>query len=840
LPDVDIDYATSMRSAVTSHLQQWFEGFGSILTGIATFGTEKPKSALITATRGLAEELNLAPEDGLYFASLVPSERGFLLPLHDCYYGDEEKGRKPIPEFVQAMNENPKVWEVAQEIEGLINEMGSHPAGIAIFEQDKVYSQCALMKTPGGLFVTQFDLSDAEVTGVTKYDLLTTDAIDAQQTEIYLLAEQGYIDWLGNLKETYNSILHPKNLNYTEKEMWEKSHRKEIISWFQFDTPVGEVAIETVRPTDLNELATLNSVMRLMAADGAEMPLVQYRHRKENLSIWYAEMRHAGLSDEEIKVLEKHMLITKGMCITQEQLMLMLQDPKIANFSYMESDYARKVVAKKKMKEIESLKDKVYKKGIESGNSQRLLDYVWFNAFAIQMGYSFSIIHTVSYSIIAIQQLNLIQYYPPIFWATARLMVESKSVELLDEDLDLLESDDAEEEESDKKAKGVNYFKMSSALNKIKAYGIKIQPPDINTSSFTFFPNVAEDRIYFGLKGITRISNSTIQEIMENRPYNGLLDFLSKVKVNAIQATMLIKAGAFDAFQDRYELVCDYAKSRVSKKARITLQNFNQLIELNLLPDSLELEQKIFRLTKHLKKHFLYGDIIILEDMFVSYAEQVGFDKIYHDQESGFYAKLKEWETFYKKAMEKAKPWLKSNEQQLIDQIYALEIQEIVDKYWQGNQSYGEMEAISFYHSKHEFAYPEYDEWLDRLGIVDFFSLPEEPVSQSEVYKMFQLSAIAGVCIGRDKSKKIVGLLTKDGFVKIKVHRAQFVKYDKQIKQDGQTEKSWFSKGSKIIVYGYRNGDYFYPKAYKNSKHKQALLKIIEPGVIQKYRLGEE
>lgn len=86
--------------------------------------------------------------------------------------------------------------------------------------------------------------------------------------------------------------------------------------------------------------------MRLMAAEGHEMPLVQYKRRKENPHIWYAEMHRAGLEKTEIELLEEHLQETLGMCVTQEQLMIMLQDERISNFSYIESDYARKIVAK--------------------------------------------------------------------------------------------------------------------------------------------------------------------------------------------------------------------------------------------------------------------------------------------------------------------------------------------------------------------------------------------------------------------------------------------------------------------------------------------------------------
>ena len=50
------------------------------------------------------------------------------------------------------------------------------------------------------------------------------------------------------------------------------------------------------------------------------------------------------------------------------------------------------------------------------------------------MGCSFSIIHTVGYSTIAVQELNLAFKYPDIYWNTACLIVDSAGIEEEDED----------------------------------------------------------------------------------------------------------------------------------------------------------------------------------------------------------------------------------------------------------------------------------------------------------------------------------------------------------------------------------------------------------------------
>lgn len=384
LADVDIDASSSKKSEIIEHLSKWGKTFNTDVFNIATYGTEKSKSALITAARGLGYE----PEEGLYFASLVPSSRGFLWTLKECYFGNGDD-KKPIPEFVQEMKQHPDVWKVAQEIEGLINQRSSHAAGIVFCNEGSFYQNTSVMKAPNGVWTTQFSLDDLEELGPTKYDLLSTKAIDAIQTELYLLAEENYIEWQGNLRDTYDKYLRPEVLDFEDSRIWEKVNKKEVLSLFQFgDSPQGIQAIELIQPQSLYELATINSVMRLMASDGGEMPLIQYKHRKDNPRLWYNEMARYGLTDREIKILEAQVGDTYGMCITQEQLMALVQDPKISGFSFAESDYVRKVVGKKKMSEIPALYQRFVEEGMKRGNRKSFIDYIWNELFAVQLGYA--------------------------------------------------------------------------------------------------------------------------------------------------------------------------------------------------------------------------------------------------------------------------------------------------------------------------------------------------------------------------------------------------------------------------------------------------------------------
>ena len=153
--DIDTDIEGGRRAQTLQALRDFYGQ--DRVSNVITFRTEKSKSALQTAARGLGIDVDIS----LYLASLVPVDRGIARTLKQCYYGDEENGFKPVPEFVRQMKLYPELWSVAQKIEGLVCGIGEHAGGI-IFVDEPFTKSTALMRVPNGDVVTQFDLHDSE------------------------------------------------------------------------------------------------------------------------------------------------------------------------------------------------------------------------------------------------------------------------------------------------------------------------------------------------------------------------------------------------------------------------------------------------------------------------------------------------------------------------------------------------------------------------------------------------------------------------------------------------------------------------------------------------------
>lgn len=223
--DVDFDIEGGRREEVLSKLR---ETYGQDrISNVITFGTEKSKSAILTAARGLGIDV----DEAQFISSLIPSDRGITRTLHQCYYGEEDEGFSAIRPFVQAMKERPKLWEVAQKIEGIICRVGVHAGGV-IFVDEPFENSTSLMRAPDGTIVTAYELHDAEAVSLIKYDILSVEALDKIHNCLDLLIKYQHIYPESTLKQTYEKYLGIYNIERNDPKMWQMVHEHKILSLF--------------------------------------------------------------------------------------------------------------------------------------------------------------------------------------------------------------------------------------------------------------------------------------------------------------------------------------------------------------------------------------------------------------------------------------------------------------------------------------------------------------------------------------------------------------------------------------------------------------------------------
>lgn len=202
-----------------------------------------------------------------------------------------------------------------------------------------------------------------------------------------MLQEDGEIESELSLREIYDKYLAPESLDIFDEKIWDAIDRNEILNLFQFDSDVGSQAVKKIRPRTMQQLADSNGLMRLAPSEkGAEPPMEKYIRFKENIALWYDEMRRYGLTAKEVEYVKPYFEQSFGVPPSQEQLMLMLMDKNICNFSLAEANDARKIVAKKQIKRIPELRTKVQ----TSTESPNLGRYIWECGVKPQATYSFS------------------------------------------------------------------------------------------------------------------------------------------------------------------------------------------------------------------------------------------------------------------------------------------------------------------------------------------------------------------------------------------------------------------------------------------------------------------
>jgi DNA polymerase-3 subunit alpha len=166
-----------------------------------------------------------------------------------------------------------------------------------------------------------------------------------------------------------------------------------------------------------------------------------------------------------------------------------------------------------------------------SGADSYMMEKFWkqLEDFA---AYCFNKSHAACYAMIAYQTAYLKAHYPAAFMAA-----------LMTSDYDDIE-------------------RLAIEISECTAMGMTVLPPDVNESFLEFAVVPNEQKVRFGMNAIKNVGAGAVEEIIRARDAHGqfksLEDFFSKVNpriVNRKAVESLIRAGAFDAFEDRGNLL---------------------------------------------------------------------------------------------------------------------------------------------------------------------------------------------------------------------------------------------------------------------------------------------
>jgi DNA polymerase-3 subunit alpha len=224
--------------------------------------------------------------------------------------------------------------------------------------------------------------------------------------------------------------------------------------------------------------------------------------------------------------------------VYQEQVMQIANT--VARYSLGEADLLRRAMGKKDPVEMANQRDRFLSGAAKLGHpkavAEQLFDYM--EKFA---GYGFNKSHSAAYALVAYQTAYLKTHYPVEFMAA------------------LLTS------ETSKPDSVVKY------IGECREMGIKVEPPDVQTSGAQFTPQVTAEgeSIRFGLAAVKNVGGNAIESILKARAeaggrFKNFWEFCEMVDLRVMNKRViesLIKAGALDSLGRRGQLMAAVDKS---------------------------------------------------------------------------------------------------------------------------------------------------------------------------------------------------------------------------------------------------------------------------------------
>ncbi|MBN2143339.1 MAG: DNA polymerase III subunit alpha, partial [Candidatus Aureabacteria bacterium] len=344
--------------------------------------------------------------------------------------------------------------------------------------------------------ITQFDGPSCEKIGLLKMDFLGLKTLTVLHNTLKRVREQGpdfpYKD--------LNAV--PDN----DSRTYDLLNKANTLGVFQLESSGMRDLMKRLGVHEFSDVVALVALYRPGPMQMAE-DFIQRKHGKVPV-----EYLHPCL--------EPILKETFGIMLYQEQVMQCAQ--VMADFSMTEADNLRRIMGKKKEKDMKLQHDKFVNGAVNRGISREIADQT-FSTMEYFAGYGFNKSHSVAYGRIAYQTAWFKTNYPKEFMAA------------------LLSS---EKNDTDK---------IYLYIEECRSMGIEVKPPSIQYSYVDF--NVEKNSIRYGLSAIKNVGEGAAQAIVRARgkePFESITHFAKKVDSRALNKKTLeslIKAGAFDELE---------------------------------------------------------------------------------------------------------------------------------------------------------------------------------------------------------------------------------------------------------------------------------------------------
>ncbi|WP_178667888.1 DNA polymerase III subunit alpha [uncultured Eubacterium sp.] len=386
-----------------------------------------------------------------------------------------------------------------------------------------------------------------------------------------------------------------------DEQVYKLFSRGQTEGIFQFESSGMKQMLMSLKPTGLEDLIAATSLYR----PGPASQIDTFVHNSNNpQDITY-----------DTPMLEPILKNTYGCMVYQEQVMQIFRE--LAGYSFGRADVVRRAMSKKKHdvmeRERSAFVDGCAKNGIAQSVANGIFDKI--SDFA---SYAFNKSHAACYALVAYRCAYLKKYHPSQFMAA-----------LLTSVLD-------------------NSNKVARYIAECKRLGIRLAPPDIN-SSMKGFTASSDKVINYGLLGIKNLGNDFIEDIIRERQngrYKDIFDFCSRLqggKFNRRAVESLIRCGAFDNMgANRKQMLnaLPVILTNIEEKYRRTMYGQVGLFDLNDdFSDSFEMpnveeysKSELLQMEKEMTGLYLSGHPM---DRFDNYVKSAGCVRTYDVLDAG-------------------------------------------------------------------------------------------------------------------------------------------------------------------------------------------------------------
>lgn len=501
-PDIDTDIDSNRRDELIQHM---FEQYGrENVSMVGTINRFRSKSAV----GDTAKACGLTPADARRLTQDLPHSF-FAARFQDS---DPQKIFAPLRQkYPQANYQD--VFARAEAILGLPRHLSVHPGGIVISPHPTTDLTPVAFSDTKNVTITQFDLDSLEALGLVKLDLLGIrglSVVSSVADSIYSWSRKDY----KNASEVVEAI--SLNDEATSQIIFEGK----TIGCFQIESPGMRSTLKQIQARNVDDILAALALYRPGPMRGGLRDAFIARHNQTE-SVEHIHPTLSGILGE-----------TYGVILYQEQVLRIAH--QIGGLSLAESDLLRRAMSHfDPGKQMQQLKARFIQGAAEvSQIDSQTAEKIW-EMMAAFAGYGFPKAHAASYAQIAWRSAWCKAHFPAEFLAAVL-------------------------------ANWGGYYSQRVYLMEARRMGLTVKPPHINHSQREFCVSYSADapKLYMGLGQVRGLTQRTLKNILLNRPYSSLEDFLDRADPRYEEAVNLVRCGALDGLVESNRMLPAFSRRK--------------------------------------------------------------------------------------------------------------------------------------------------------------------------------------------------------------------------------------------------------------------------------------